>query len=412
MANTNVFETKLSKRMQVTRYSSPVFTAQASFEERANLSDGQAVVRPTFSRLFADTYTRGSDMTEQGYTEGSETLTVNQIPGILLRVDDFDALQHKSDIQSRVAADGMRAIGKHVDADYLGEVLNATSSVDAGDVGGSSGSPISLDTSNVLNVYSAALRKLQLLDVDIAGQSDMRPAKGNMKPAGGAAFANCDPNFYEKLSLSLSGRESAQGDMVGSNGYMSTYFGFDNYISTNGTWVGAVGIATQPTDGDTVVINGVTFTFKTTLGAVAGNVLIGASAATANTNLAALINTPGTTTAQGVALSTSNINLLRRMTAVAAATSVTVTAEGYGYVVVSETFTDGTDAWTSEVSHQMFGQKGAVDLVMQKEIGIKISDIPKQHGVYVKPRALYGLNTFTEGADALVDVQINSAAWV
>ena len=55
----------------------------------------------------------------------------------------------------------------------------------------------------------------------------------------------------------------------------------------------------QPTDGDTVTINGVTFTFKTTLGATAGNVLIGGSATNARANLAALIAAPGTTTASG-----------------------------------------------------------------------------------------------------------------
>ena len=71
MAGTNVFETRLSKRMQVTRYSVPVFSAQASFEERSNLQDGQSVVRPTFGRLYADEYTRGSDMTAQDYAEGS-----------------------------------------------------------------------------------------------------------------------------------------------------------------------------------------------------------------------------------------------------------------------------------------------------------------------------------------------------
>lgn len=414
MANTNVFETKLSKRMQVTRYSTPVFVAQASFEERATLTDGQAVVRPTFAKFHADSYTRGSDMTERGYTETSETLTVNQIPALLLRVDDFDALQHKSDIQQRVANDGIRAVNKRIDADYLAEVANATSTIDAGDVGGSSGSPITLDATNVLKVYAAALRKLQLQDVEITGMVDPRPEQGNMKPGGQAGFANCNPYFYEQFVYSLSGRETSDGDMVGKNGYMSKYFSFDNYVTTNGYWTGVFSMATQPTDGDTVVINGVTFTFKTTLGSTAGNVLIGGSADVARANLAALINAPGTTTANGVALSEADQDKLRNMTATNdnAANTMTLAAEGYGYVVVSETLTDGTDTWTSEISHQMFGQKGATDLVMQKEVGVQISDIPKQFGKYIKPRALYGVKTFTEGANALVNVKINSASWV
>ena len=235
-----------------------------------------------------------------------------------------------------------------------------------------------------------------------------------MKPGGQAGFANINPNFYEQLTYALSGRETVDGDMVGKSGYVSKYFSFDNFVTTNGYWVGVLGIATQPTDGDTVVVNGVTFTFKTTLGSTAGNVLIGASADTANANLAALINDPATTTAQGVALSTANQNLLRRMTATSdtSANTLTLAAKGYGYVVVSETFTDATDAWDSEISYQMFGQKGAVDLVMQKEVGVAISDIPKQHGKYIKPRALFGLKTFTEGANALVSVAVDSSSWV
>lgn len=420
MANTNVFETKLSKRMQVTRYSTPLFTACTSFEERATLSDGEAVVRPTFGRLYADSYTRGTDMTEQGYTETSETLTVNQIPGILLRVDDFDALQHKSDIQNRVAGDGVRAISKKIDADFLGEAASATSTVDAGDVGGTAGQGISLDTSNVLQVYSAARRKLRLLDVDISGMSDKRMARGNMKPMGGAGYAAVDPNFYEKLVLSVGGREVAEGSQVGMNGYVSKWGGFDNYETTNGLWTGVLGLATNPTDGDTIVINGVTITFVATLTGGDAEIHIASTVDITRANLAEWLNAGGAndeaeaTDTGYSAASASDQDLLRRMSATNdnTANTLTIDAEGYGYVVVSETLTDATDAWTSEISHQMFGQKGAVDLVMQKEIGVKISDIPKQHGVYVKPRALYGLKTFTEGADALVDVQIDSSSWV
>jgi len=411
MANTNVFETKLSNRMQVTRYSVPVFAAQASFEERSNLSDGQSVVRPTFGRLYADTYTRGSDMTAQNYAEASETLTVDSTPALLLPVDDFDAIQHKSSIMDRIAKDGMRAISKHVDADYLSEVANATSYLDAGDVGGTAGVGITLDASNVLKLFPAAQRKLQLLDIDLVGAYDGRPEMGNMKPGGSAGFANLSPYVVEQLGYSLAGRESVDGALVGANGYKSSYFGFDCFASTNGYWTGTLTIATQPTDGDTVTINGVVFTFKTVLGTTAGNVLIGASAATANTNLTALVNAPSTTTTTGVALSTANARLLARMTATAAAAATTFVAKGYGHVVVSETLTAAADVWSLQISHQMFGQKGAVDMVMQKDISVAVSDIPMQFGKYVKPRCLYGKKTFTEGKQALVDVKISSSSW-
>lgn len=413
MANTNVFETKLSNRMQVTRYSTPVYAALASFEERANMVNGQAVVRPTFGRLYADSYTRGSDLTAQNYTETSETLTINTTKALLLPVDNFDIIQHKSNIQQRLADDGMKALNKQIDADFLAEVANATSVVDASLFGGSSGSPISLDQSNVVSIYGAALRALQAQDIDITGGVDPRPQAGNMKPGGQGGAAVLSPWFYEQFVLSQSGRETSDGDMVGKNGYMSKYFGFDNYVSTNGYWTGTLTIATQPTDGDTVTVNGVVFTFKTTLGSTAGNVLIGASADSANTNLTALINTPGTTTSEGVALSAANIRLLNRITATANTTpnTMTLVAKGFGHVVTSETLTAAADIWSLETSHQLFGQKGAIDMVVQDKVSVQVSDIPAQLGKYIKPNVLYGLKTFTEGAQALVDVKIDSSTW-
>ena len=415
-ANTNIFETRLSRRMQITRYSTPVYTAQASFEERANMESGQSVVRPSFARLFADTYTRGSDMTEQNYVETSETLTINTTPALLLPVDNFDEIQHKSSIVDRLAGDGIRALNKHIDADYLAEVTNATSTVDAGDVGGTAGTAITLDATNILKIFPAAARKLKLRNVDITGLTDTRSMIGNMKPMGAGAFANLNPYVSEQLTYSLAGRETVGGDQTGMNGYSKTYFGFDCYDSTNGRWTGSLAIATQPTDGDTVTINGVVFTFKTTLGTDAGNVLIGADADAANTNLAALINTPGTTTGQGVALTVANQRLLARITATANTTpnTMTLVAKGYGYVVVSETLTNASDIWTSalQISEQMLGQKGAVDMVLQDAVKVSISDIPKQFGKYIKPRVLYGLKSFTEGKDALVNVKIISSSWV
>ena len=385
---------------------------QASFEERAKLSNGQSVTRPYVARMYEQDYTRGSDLSMQTLSETNETLSVTSAKATPFAIDDLDALQSNFRLMEEYSGKAMRALNKAIDADYLGEVANATSSVDAGDVGGTAGQGITLDATNILKAYAAANRKLENLDVQIQGGLDPRIDSGNMKPMGGAGFADLHPYVKEQLSYSLAGRETVGGDMLGKNGYSSTYFGFDNFVTTNGYWTATLTIATQPTDGDTVTINGVVFTFKTTLGSTAGNVLIGASAATANTNLAALVNTPGTTTAQGVALSSANQNLMKRIVATAGAASTTFAAKGYGYVVVSETLTAAADVWSLQISHQMFGQKGAVDMVLQAKPQVKVDSIPLQIGNYVKPWVLYGKKTFVEGAAALVDVKVSSSSWV
>lgn len=80
-------------------------------------------------------------------------------------------------------------------------------------------------------------------------------------------------------------------------------------------------LLTQPTNGDTLTltINGtaIGIQFVSVIGAVAGNVLIGANLAATRTNLLGLLNAPGTTNANQVALSGPNQTLVGYLTAAA-----------------------------------------------------------------------------------------------
>jgi hypothetical protein len=162
-----------------------------------------------------------------------------------------------------------------IDADVLYEVVNASSVVDAGSVGGTAGQGITLATDTILNVFTAAtkkLAKLNIMDTDKVGV--------------------ISPEVEEFISLYYGAKVTDLGDKVSENGYFTKISGYQLYTSNNTTGSAVLALATQPTDGDTVVIQGVTFTFKTTLGSTPGNVLIGASADAARANLAALINAP------------------------------------------------------------------------------------------------------------------------
>ncbi len=78
--------------------------------------------------------------------------------------------------------------------------------------------------------------------------------------------------------------------------------------------LGALALPTNPTNTQTVTltINGsaIVFTFVTTIGTTAGNVLIGADAATSATNLLALLQNPWLTTTKGVALALADQKLI------------------------------------------------------------------------------------------------------
>ena len=60
----------------------------------------------------------------------------------------------------------------------------------------------------------------------------------------------------------------------------------------------------------------------------------------------------------------------------------------------------------------MFGVKGAVDFVMQKQIGMEIDKLPNRIGEYlIKPYTLFGKKTFADGAKKLVDVKVDAGVY-
>ena len=204
------------------------------------------------------------------------------------------------------------------------------------------------------------------------------------------------------------------------NGNIGKYMGFELFVSNGCAVTAELLVGTQPTDGDTVIVNGVTWTFKTTLGTTAGNVLIGGSATAAVTNLtSALNNTEGTAAGAVSALSkyvevtAANRDLLIGLAATDGTTKVTIVFEGIGTVTLSETLTAAADVWTAnkQIQHNLFGRKGAVDLVIQKRPNIDVKEVPDKLGKNVLPWTLYGLKTFAEGARELVDVRIRQDAF-
>ena len=230
-------------------------------------------------------------------------------------------------------------------------------------------------------------------------------------------FAVLSPEFYQQLIDYLAGKNTPMSDKIGLNGKVEggVYIGFQLYVSNATTWTGTIGIATTPTNGDTVVINGVTFTFVTSIGSTAGNVLIGGSASAANTNLAALINTPGATTANGVAidgttdrgLGFTDIDALTGVTATAAATSTAIVSKGNGAIAVSSVLTAGADGWTAglQIEHILFGLRGSTDVVIQSEPKIEVKDVPDKLGKNIIPWTLFGIKTFREGRISIADLK-------
>lgn len=387
-----------AKEQQEVFYKENVAMKIADVSFKGAMSSGDTLNRPYRSANNVQTYTRGTAITIDDKTDTQESLTVNKQFASGFYVDDFDKIQSSYNLIANYAKDDGEYLSNQVDADVLGEYVNATSTVDDGTIGGTAGNGISLTTSNILKTISAAKKKLAKQNVKI---SDL--------------FGVISPEVEDILIQYGAGRDTTMGDGFNKDGAIMDFYGFRLFRSNQTSGSAVLSLATQPTATDTVTIEGVTFTFVSSIGTTAGNVLIGANVDATRVNLETLINAPTATTSTGVALSTNDARAFVNATATdsAAADTLTVVFKGAGTLEVSETLTDGTDTWTAalEKQHNLFGRKGSITLVMQSDARPQVKQVPDKLGVNILNGVLYGVKTFADGAKELVNVEIASSTY-
>ena len=370
--------------------------ADTSF--KGEMSYGDTLNRPYRSSNAVQSYTRGTAITIDDKTDTQEQLSVNRQFATGFYIDDFDKVQSRYDLIAAYAKDDGEYLSNQVDADVLGEYSNADATVDDGTIWGTAGNGISLTTSNVLKTISAAKKELRKNNVSA---TDL--------------FGVISPEFEDILIQYGAGRDTNMWDDVNKKGVTMQFYGYDLYVSNQTAGSAVLAMATNPTANDTVVIEGVTFTFVASP-ASAGDVDIWANVDATRANLETLINDPSTTTATGIALSTEDArNFANKVTATNNDTddTLTVVYKGAGTLTVSETLTAGGDVWTttSQKQHNLFGKRGAVTLVMQSDARPQVKQVPDKLGVNILNGVLYWVKTFADGAKQLVNVEIQSSAF-
>ena len=378
--------------MQQIFFKENVAIALANTSLKALLSDGDTINKPYRSKLYAQDYTKGTDITVQDISATNEQLTVSTAKIVPIYYDDIDKIQNKWDVVAKDAQDSQRILNNLLDQAVLAEYANAGSTLYNAGVGGSGATTtIPLTTANIFNVFTAAGRKLDYLNMPLASR-----------------FAVVSPRAMETLRLSVAGRETGLGDTVGANGKVGSRFGFELYQSNNCPFSAKWTPADNPSADDTVTIAGVTFTFKAAP-ANAGEVDIGTNTAGSIDNLVSAINN-GTAGSDYIQLSNTDRFKLTNAGIVATDGSTYLGISGYGDIVVAAS--ESADPWSEQAQHLLLGVKGATDLVIQKTPSVEIRKAEKRLGQYVYAWMLYGKKTFTDMTDALVDVNIDASSWV
>jgi hypothetical protein len=373
-----------------------IFRSIASFAEQGGLSMGLSVDRPSRTLITTGKYIKGVALTAQDITTTSDKLTINDSSSCLVFYDKVDKKQNSIDNAMEATMEMGRQMAKDVDASvlYTGAV-GATSVVDASTFGGTSGVGLTMTTSNVKNILSKAKLKLHRLNVDIE--------QGNL-------FAAISGEMHDVLLQTVSDREDALGAKKLEDGIVGNIMGFDLLLTNNCPASVRVTLTDNPSNGETLTVNGVVFTFVTSIGTAAGNVLIGSATADTIDNLVELINAPETTTARGVALTGENLKVVQRWVATDGTTYLDVWAKGASYMTASAT---NDITFSRYTQHVVAGVKGSIDCVIQIDTNIERSPMIAvgKFGENIGGIEIFGTKVFNKGTNELVDIKIDTSAF-
>lgn len=365
------------------------------------IPDGTTLNIPRLAFQSTQTYTKYTDLTFADLTTASDTLTLNTNAVVTFSMDDLDEDDNYINITPQAIRQGGIKLKERLDGDFLAEVLNANLVYDNGGLRANTGTitPIALTTGgsqNVSAVFGNSQASLINAGVDMNKLALVVDAftMNTINTLGlEVGFDVADEAFQNKLA----------------RGYRGRFLGMDVYVAGCLTASRVFDMATNPTAGDTVVINGQTFTFVAAIGITAGNVLIGASADATRVNLAALLNAPGTTTANGVAV--TDPSRFEGLTATDSPGGDTLTVVSKrGTLIASSTMTNAANDWAAETLNCAIMEKGAVWMALRDNLKVRDAREPKKLVTNYTVLTRYGLVTPNSGKERMVRIAIQSAA--
>lgn len=419
--NTMTFKTVFSAEYQMSHYKEAIYQIFADTRLEAGLEKGQTVARSYASDVDVNDMGADGSYTTQGITDTQETLVIDKEKESAIYIKKLDELQAHLPLKQKYGQKLANAMINKIDGDVLLAMSQgAGTSLDDGSFGGTSGNGFTVTASNVSTVFSTAMQKLRLKNVVY---NKRFKAGVKLEVPEGMPVAGISPEILTYIELFLGGKDTLLGDKVSTNGYTGYFQGFELFMSNALSSSAVLALATNPTDGDTIIINGVTLTFKTTVdaGVTAGQVKIASTVDLTRANLVAFLNLYGASTLADAtnagynAVSRANQRLLKGMTWTNdnTANTATMVASGWGTVVVSETLTDATDTWTTtkQKLNVLFALSKSCSLVVQKTPELTENPVSGKIGRDYIAWTVYGIKVFVDQAPMIVSLAVNSSAF-
>lgn len=417
---------------QYARYTRTVFRAFAEEKLRGDLMEGDTIHWPYRSNFLVNDLGGNGSYSTQALTDTDQTMVVSFKKEVSFQIPKWYELQFHLPVIRDYGRDGINAMYRDLDADLLGQMQSgAANSLDASYFGGSAGTPITPSIGNILQLFGTATEVLQSNNIQYVPKGALPDMAMKMRDL--VPVAAISPRVYNVISQFVAGKNSSKGDDVMLSAYLGYFMQFNLYVTNNLPWETRLFLGTQPTDGDTVTIAGLVFTFKTVLGVAVGNVLIGATAVTAIANLVALLNAPYTTTAQGVGFvqgsltyaqqyvlsnnggSTPHLTATQTLStgvASASGTYLNVYVIGQSVVTVSVSMTAVANAIVFQQQHCIFGTSKSIAYVAQRTPNMEIKDVSGQVARDFVSWNLYARKVFHYQTFQLIDARLDTTTQI
>lgn len=206
--------------MQDNLYKVLVAMKVADLKFKKKLAHGSRVHFPMFGSLSVTAYVEGTDVTVQALDSTDEYLDVDQRYESSFFLGTVDKKQNIYSAMEAGVREATYAIKNQIDGDFFDEVLNASDTVDTGDLAADdtgAGTGIALTTSNVIQTFSVARQKLATLNVSDDGDF----------------VAVVTPRVASIIEQKATGVGLNLAEAVFKNGYAGDFMGFKIYVSNN-----------------------------------------------------------------------------------------------------------------------------------------------------------------------------------
>jgi hypothetical protein len=335
---------RLVAKAIATVYTGPDRIVHSNYQSEAEGSDGTA-----------------STYSVTDYELSDDTLTVNRQVHASEHIYSIEKLQTRFDLAMQRAAEASQIVADKIDQ-YVLNLPVATagvSNLDAGVMAGGASNGTAYEvTSSTVDDVTNTVRELLLIN--------------NARVEKGIDWV-VTPRELTDVTAFMQNNGFSVADAAIRNGFVGEMFnGIRVFVSNNLTHDCTLTMDTNPTDGDTLTINGVTIKFLDALAGNPGEIHITASVDQTRANLEAFLDLFGDSTiaeaanAGSTKLSAEDIKTLKK--AQIATTNNngadTLLVEAKGTLTVGETFAAGTNVWGFINRHTIAQVRGSLFLAL------------------------------------------------